>query len=90
MMATFDDGFAARHREAFEALHTTLGLDYFGIDCAETPDGRLLVFEADVAMIVHAMDSAELYPYKKPAMARLFAGFIGGLKAHAGRRRLAA
>jgi len=90
MMATFDEGFAARHREAFEALHRTFGLDYFGIDCAETLDGRLVVFEADVAMIVHAMDSAELYPYKKPAMARLFQGFVAALDARAKRRRLAA
>jgi hypothetical protein len=90
MMATFDEGFAERHREAFEALCATFGLDYFGIDCAETPDGRLLVFEADVAMIVHAMDPAELYPYKKPAMAKLFAGFVEGLEASAGRHRLAA
>jgi hypothetical protein len=89
-MATFDEGFAARHREAFEALGRTFGLDYFGIDCAETLDGRLLVFEADVAMIVHAMDSAELYPYKKPAMAKLFAGFVEARNASAGRRRLAA
>ena len=90
MMATFDEGFAARHREAFEGLHRTFGLDYFGIDCAETLDGRLVVFEADVAMIVHAMDSAELYPYKKPAMARLFQGFVAALDARAKRRRLAA
>ncbi|MFI4966297.1 MAG: RimK family alpha-L-glutamate ligase, partial [Caulobacterales bacterium] len=90
MMAGFDQGFAARHREAFEALHATFGLDYFGIDCAETADGRLLVFEADVAMIVHAMDSTESHPYKKPAMAKLFAGFIAGLAASAARHRQAA
>jgi hypothetical protein len=90
MMATFDEGFAARHRAAFEALTATFGLDYVGIDCAETLDGRLVVFEADVAMIVHAMDSAELYPYKKPAMAKLFAGFIEGMTALVERRRMAA
>jgi hypothetical protein len=90
MMAGFDEGFAVRHAEAFEALTRTFGLDYYGIDCAETLDGRLVVFEADVAMIVHAMDSAELYPYKKPAMAKLFAGFLAGLEAPAKRRRLAA
>ncbi len=89
MMATFDDGFAARHQEAFKALVQTFGLDYFGIDCAETMDGRLLVFEADVAMIVHAMDSERDYPYKKPAMAKLFGGFIQSLESLA-RRRLAA
>ena len=90
MMATFDTGFAQRHAEAFAALTETFGLDYYGIDCAETRDGRLVVFETDVAMIVHAMDSAELYPYKKPAMARLFAGFIDGMTALVERRRLAA
>jgi hypothetical protein len=79
-MASFDQGFAVRHRHAFQALYQSFRLDYFGIDCAETPDGRLVVFEADVAMIVHAMDSAELYPYKKPAMAKLCDGFIAGLR----------
>ena len=38
-------------------------------------DGRLLLFEADVALIVHAMDPPDLYPYKVPAMAKLFAAF---------------
>ena len=90
VMASFDQGFAARHAGALQALSETLGLDYFGIDCAETPDGRLLVFEADVAMIVHAMDSPELYPYKKPAMARLFAAFTAGLAASPQPRRIAA
>lgn len=90
MMETFDEGFAARHADAFADLTQTFGLDYVGIDCAETQDGRLVVFEADVAMIVHAMDSAELYPYKKPAMAKLFAGFVAGLQAQVGRRRMAA
>jgi hypothetical protein len=90
MMATFDEGFAARHAAAFEALTAAFGLDYFGIDCAETQDGRLVVFEADVAMIVHAMDSAELYPYKKPAMEKLFAAFVAAMSPSAQRRRLAA
>ncbi|MGZ3404561.1 MAG: ATP-grasp domain-containing protein [Phenylobacterium sp.] len=90
VMASFDAGFALRHGAAFAALSQTLGLDYFGIDCAETRDGRLLVFETDVAMIVHAMDSAELYPYKKPAMAKLFNGFVASLAAAARQRRLAA
>lgn len=89
-MASFDEGFAVRHGAAFDALTAALGLDYYGIDCAETRDGRLLVFETDVAMIVHAMDSAELYPYKKPAMAKLFNGFVAGLTAAAGQNRLAA
>ncbi len=80
-METFDEDFAVRHRAGFEALYRCIGLDYFGIDCAEHPDGRLLVFELDVAMIVHALDSAELYPYKKVAMRKLFDGFLDAMRA---------
>jgi glutathione synthase/RimK-type ligase-like ATP-grasp enzyme len=78
-MARFDQDFAQRHAAAFAALHRIIGLDYFGIDCAELPDGRLLVFEADVAMIVHDMDDAAVFPYKKPVMQKLFAGFLAAL-----------
>lgn len=84
MMASFDQGFAVRHAAAFQALCETYPLDYFGVDCAETADGRLVVFEADVAMIVHAMDPEDLYPYKKPAMRRLFDAFVDGLHRAAG------
>lgn len=74
-METFDDDFAQRHRAAFEALHARIGLDYFAIDCAETRDGRLLLFEADVAMIVHNMDPPDMFPYKGPQMLKVFAAF---------------
>jgi hypothetical protein len=84
-MEGFDTDFAARHAEAFAALHRGLGLDYFGIDCAELPDGRLLVFEVDVAMIVHDLDPEDVFPYKKPAMRRLFAAFQAELERIAGR-----
>jgi hypothetical protein len=79
-MEAFDTEFAARHAEAFRRLCEAYPFDYFGIDCAETKDGRLLVFEADVAMIVHAMDPEDVYPYKKPAMAKLFAAFVAMLE----------
>ena len=90
MMATFDTGFAARHAEAFADLTRAFGLEYYGIDCAETRDGRLVVFEADVGMIVHAMDPAETYPYKKPAMAKIFDAFVGALGTAAEQKRVAA
>jgi glutathione synthase/RimK-type ligase-like ATP-grasp enzyme len=84
VMAGFDQGFAARHAGAFAAMSAALGLDYFAIDCAETPDGDLLLFEADVSMIVHALDPEDVYPYKRPAMAKLFEAFSGMLRARAG------
>lgn len=82
-MADFDRDFAVRHAPAFDALYRRLGLDYFAIDCAELPDGRLLLFEADVAMIVHAMDSEAVFPYKKQAMRTLFAAFEAALQKRA-------
>lgn len=76
-MESFDTEFAVRHADAFEALNRHIGLDYFGIDCAELADGRLLVFELDVAMVVHDMDDPQIFPYKKVAMQKLFDAFVG-------------
>lgn len=82
-MAEFDSGFALRHADALARIDAILGLDYYAIDCAETADGSLLVFEADTAMLVHAMDPPELYPYKQAQMRRLFGAFRAMLAAAA-------
>jgi glutathione synthase/RimK-type ligase-like ATP-grasp enzyme len=74
-MADFDRDFRPRHETAFRALAERVGLDYFAIDCGETPDGRLLLFEVDVAMIVHAMDPPDLFPYKQPQMRKVREAF---------------
>lgn len=74
-MAGFDTEFAARHAGALRGIDTALGLDYYAVDCAESADGSLLVFEADTAMLVHAMDPVDLYPYKQPQMRKVFAAF---------------
>lgn len=74
-MANFEHEFAARHATAIQAICQRLQLPYFGLDCAETLAGDLLIFEGDNAMIVHAMDPEDLYPYKKPAMQKVFTAF---------------
>jgi hypothetical protein len=74
-MARFDDDFARRHQAAFAALHERLGFDFYSIDCAETHEGQLLVFEADSAAIIHLMDPPDLFPYKQPQMRKVFAAF---------------
>jgi glutathione synthase/RimK-type ligase-like ATP-grasp enzyme len=74
-MQNFEQGFAKKHQNAFKALAHSIGLDYFGIDCAESKDGSLLIFEACAALNVHAMDCEKLFPYKKPAMQKIFDGF---------------
>ncbi|MEM9709219.1 MAG: hypothetical protein AAF871_10545 [Pseudomonadota bacterium] len=77
--AAFMDQFAAsfskRHARALETLARGIGLDYFGIDCAEDWDGNLVVFEADNALIIHDMDSPETFPYKQAHMHRVFHAF---------------
>jgi len=78
-MQNFDRDFVQRHSEAFAELTKRVDLDYFGIDCAETKDGRLLVFEAETALIVHDMDPPDIYPYKVEPMRKLFAGFVAML-----------
>lgn len=82
-MTSFDDGFARRHAAALQAITERLALDYVGLDCAELADGRLLVFEADTAMVVHAMDPLDRFGYKQPAMQRVFAAFRQMLLARA-------
>ena len=91
-METFHTDFAVRHANAFAALHERIGADYFSIDCAETPDGRLLFFEADIAAIVHNLDCTQMFPYKQKHMARLFSAFEAMLLARArvGERAIAA
>ena len=86
-METFDEGFARRHAAAFAALHDRLRFDYYSIDCAETRDGRLLVFEADTAAIIHLMDPADLFPYKQAQMRAVFRAFDAMLRRRAGAAR---
>lgn len=75
VMARFGQQFAQRHAQALRAIDARMAMPYLGIDCAETPDGQLLVFEADNAMIVHAMDAEQMYPYKRPVMQKVFDAF---------------
>jgi hypothetical protein len=74
-MRDFDADFAPRHAAALQTLHQRFGLEYLVIDCAQTGDGDLLVFEVDPGAVVHAMDPEELFPYKRPAMQRIFTAF---------------
>ena len=74
-MANFDEDFALRHKDAFHAIYERTGLDYLGIDCGETADGSLLIFEVDSNMAVHALDPVDLFPYKQPQMRKVFAAF---------------
>lgn len=83
-MQLFETTFARRHATALAGIAEALGLDYFAIDCAEMQDGRLLVFEAGTAMIVHRMDPPELYPYKQVHMDKVCDSFVDFLRSRSG------
>lgn len=74
-MASFDATFAARHAIALAAIHQAMRLEYLVLDCAETHDGKLLLFEVDNSAVVHTMDSVDLFPYKQPQMRMVFDAF---------------
>jgi hypothetical protein len=67
--------FARRHEKALAQLREKAALDYFLIDCAETQDGKLLIFEVGAAMIAHDLDCPQTFPYKSAPMRRLFEAF---------------
>ena len=79
-MHRFDSTFAVKHRVALQEIDRRIGLDYYSIDCAETTDGRLLVFELDSGAVVHSMDPIDIFPYKAPQMNRVFNAFQQMLK----------
>ncbi len=76
--ARFMDSFAAfaqRHKAALTSIYQRSKLDYICIDCAETQDGQLLIFEMDHVMVVHAMDPEDLFPYKQVHMRKVRQAF---------------
>lgn len=74
-LAHFEQVFEEPLQQALRAIPRILGLDYVGVDCSIDPQGRLLVFEADPAMVVHAGDDPQIFPYKKPYAQRIFDAF---------------
>jgi hypothetical protein len=84
-MRTFDIGFAQRHRTALAGMIDRIGLDYFTVDCAETKDGSLLIFEADNTALVHNMDPPEIFPYKASQIRKVFDAFAAMLCRRAAR-----
>lgn len=74
-MGRFEVDFAGRHAVALRAIAERFGLEYLVIDCGETADGELLVFEVDPGAVVHSMDPVDLFPYKPRAMQKVFDAF---------------
>jgi len=83
-MEYFDQDFAVRFKAPLAAIAQALQLDYVTVDCAQSPDGRLLVFEVDSRGLVHAADPTDLYPYKPATMQKAFDAFYALLRQRVG------
>lgn len=79
-MLDFEFRFGLKHKSAFRSFHEHIDLDYVVLDCFETKDNKLLIFEADPGSWIHATDPVELYPYKQPVMQKAFNAFTQLLK----------
>ena len=73
-------GLRRRHAERPAGRRRSRRPRYFAIDCGETPDGKLLLLEVGVAMIVHSMDSPDLFPYKAAQMRKVRDAFRAMLR----------
>jgi hypothetical protein len=89
-MGLYDRDFAERHKAALAELARRICVEYCTIDCAESKDGKLLIFEADNTAIVHDMDPPDIFPYKAPQMRRIFDAFVAMLYRHARKERMQA
>ncbi|HTD33956.1 MAG TPA: hypothetical protein VK665_09870 [Candidatus Elarobacter sp.] len=94
-MRAEEEAFLARigdvfHGELAEALRETaalLPLDYVGIDCAIDRDGKLLIFEADNALIIHTLDDPALYGYKHRYVPRILTALDAMVRARVAAER---
>lgn len=59
---------------SLEQIGARLGLDYGGVDFSLLPDGRVLVFEANAAMLVHPEDDPA-FAYRNPVMETIHCAF---------------
>ncbi|MBI1776562.1 MAG: tetratricopeptide repeat protein [Proteobacteria bacterium] len=74
-LADLDEVFGAKATAALQEIARLVPLDYFGIDCTLTRDGRLFVFEANATMLVHLNDSKTDFPYKHVYVPRIVEAF---------------
>jgi tetratricopeptide (TPR) repeat protein len=65
--------FGAAQYAALRAIGETIGLDYFGIDCALDAQGAVVVFEVNACMLAHGDNDA--FPYKTPSVERIKRAF---------------
>jgi hypothetical protein len=67
--------------EAVRQIGAAMGLDYAGVDFTVTPDGAVLLFEANATMLVHPEAPEGPLTHKNRSIERVFHAFKGMLAA---------
>ncbi len=80
--------FGPRGAAAVEAIGQRLDLDYGGLDCALTPDGRVLFFEANACILVHLDEPVRAFPYKHAHVPAIRDAFTRLVLARAGKSQM--
>jgi tetratricopeptide (TPR) repeat protein len=63
----------ATAERALEAVRDALRLDYMGVDFALSPQGELLLFEANATMVINPPEPDERWAHRRPAVERALA-----------------
>jgi tetratricopeptide (TPR) repeat protein len=84
-LARMEDVFTGELAEALREAAEVLALDYVGIDCAIDRDGKLLIFEADNALLIHSLDDRALFGYKHEYVPRIYAALDAMVRRRLGR-----
>ena len=70
---------------ALEEINRRIRLDFFGVDCAMLPNGKLLLFEANTAMKVAFGALLAAFPYTFGSMHKIKTAFEDMMLARLGR-----
>lgn len=65
---------------ALKAIQAALGLDYAGIDFGLSPDGNLLLFEANATMVIAKPGDDARWAYRRPSIDRPVEAVVAMLK----------
>lgn len=71
-LADYRSVFSGVLGDAVREIARRVDLDYAGLDCGLTRDGRVLFFEANANMWVHLNETEAAYPYKHRYVPRIF------------------
>jgi hypothetical protein len=63
-LADWRSVFGERAANAVQEAARRMDLDYCGMDCALTRDGRALLFESNACMLIHLCEPPAAFPYK--------------------------